>query len=108
FFENGRRLPAQISQTWGQYLSWVKEDDEWTGRWTGHPEGYVDVESLNLSDSDSEIVIWAKQGRLDGTVASRELCRSFPLFNYVLLDGAVSGDSAEVLVFDFVFGRQVN
>jgi len=107
FFENARAMPAQIRMTWGQYLSWMKDDNSWTGKWSGSPETYVDLQSLGLSSTDTEIVIWAEHGRIDGTIASRTVCNAFPLFNYVLLEGEVSGDAAEVRAFDYVAGRRI-
>lgn len=104
---NSRVLPSELSKTISQFRSWVKEDSEWTGKWTAHPEGFADLEDLQLSDVELEIVIWATEGQIDGTIATRRLCKELPMFNYILLEGAVFGDSANVTAWDLVGGHRV-
>ncbi|MFD0928515.1 hypothetical protein ACFQ1T_01860 [Methylophilus glucosoxydans] len=54
-----------------------------------------------------EIVIWATEGRIDGTIATKRLCKELPLLNYILLEGSVSGNSAEVVAWDLIGGHRV-
>ncbi len=104
---NSRILPAEASKTISQFRSWVKEDAEWTGRWTAHPEGYADLEDMQLSNVDLEIVIWATEGRIDGTIATKRICKEFPTYNYIILEGSVFGDSANVTAWDIIGGHRV-
>jgi hypothetical protein len=102
--KNARELPASFEKTKAQFQSWVYEDAEWTGIWTSFPEGLIDMEALHLSDVDLEITIWAKQGHIDGVIATTAICRQFPMWDYVLLRGDVSGNDADVVAYDFILG----
>lgn len=104
---NSRILPSEFSKTISQFRSWVKEDSEWTGKWIAHPEGFADLADMQLSDVDLEIVIWATEGRIDGTIATKRLCNELPMFNYILLEGSVFGNSAKVVAWDLVGGHRV-
>lgn len=106
--KNSRILPREISTTVSQFRSWVKEDAEWTGHWTAHPESYADVAGLRLSDVDMQITLWATEGRIDGTIATKKICKSLPILNYVLLEGTVFGDSARVKAWDIIGGHRVD
>ena len=94
--ENVRKLPASIVRTKAQYLSWLHSDSEWTGKWSSSPEGIVDMEDMHLSNVDMQITIWASQGGIDGTIATKKICKEIPLFDFVLLKGQVSGHTAQV------------
>lgn len=104
--QNARILPTEVRDTVAQYRSWVKEDDAWTGHWSSFPEGIVDMADMHLSDVDMQIVIWASQGDIDGTIATKSICKSIPLVNYVLLRGEVSGNVARVVAWDIVSGHK--
>jgi hypothetical protein len=104
---NSRILPSEVATTISAFRSWVKEDSEWTGKWTAQPEGYADIEDMQLSDVDLEIFIWATEGQIDGTIATKRLCKEIPLFNYVLLEGTVTGDLAHVTAWDLIGGHRV-
>lgn len=104
--QNARILPNEIQKTSDQFHSWVKEDSEWTGHWSSFPEGMVDMADMNLSDVDLQITIWAKNGRIDGTIATKKICQSIPVLDYVLLRGEVSGNKAEVIAWDIVGGHK--
>lgn len=104
---NARVLPSEVSKTISQFHSWIKEDSEWTGKWTAHPEGFIDLEEMQLSSVDMEIIIWATEGQIAGTIATKRLCKELPMFNYILLEGSVSGNSAKVTAWDFIGGQRV-
>ncbi|GHT92729.1 hypothetical protein FACS1894116_03400 [Betaproteobacteria bacterium] len=104
--QNARVLPEEVRQTAGQFLSWVKEDTEWTGHWSSFPEGIMDMADMHLSDVDMQITIWASQGNIDGTISTKSICKSIPVFNYVLLRGEVSGNTAHVTAWDIVQGHK--
>lgn len=106
--QNARILPEEARQTANQFLSWLKEDDEWTGHWSSFPEGIVDMPDMHLSDVDMQITIWASQGYIDGTIATKSICRSIPFLNYVLLRGEVFGDTANVVAWDILQGHKTN
>ena len=105
---NSRILPTEISKTISHFRSWVKEDSDWTGKWIAHPEGYADIEDMALSNVDLEIVIWATEGKIGGTVATKRLCKEIPLYNYIQLEGSVFGDSAKVTAWDIIGGHRIN
>ena len=106
--QNARVLPNEVQKTTNQFQSWAKEDDEWTGHWSSFPEGYVDMADMQLSDVDMQITIWASQGNIDGTIATKRICKSLPVLNYVLLRGEVSGNTARVVAWDIVQGHKTD
>lgn len=103
--KNLRILPEEVSTTTAQYEAWVYEDAEWTGNWSSFPEGIVDMEDMRLSDTDLKITIWATQGRIDGTITNSAVCKAVPL-DWLLLSGSVSGNEADVMVWDVVAGKK--
>ncbi|MCT8283564.1 hypothetical protein [Xanthomonas translucens] len=106
--QNARILPSEVRQTTSQFQSWAKEDASWTGNWTSFPEGIVDMADMHLSNVDMQITIWASQGDIDGTIATKSICKSIPVLNYVLLRGKVSGDTAHVVAWDIVQGHKTD
>ena len=106
--QNARILPSEIHQTTSRFLSWVKDDSSWSGHWSYFPEGIVDMADMNLSDVDMQITIWSKEGVIDGTIATKEICKSIPLVDYVLLRGKVSGNTATVVAWDIVQGHKTD
>src|SRR3546814_20930247 len=61
---------------------------------------------MQLSTVDMQITIWASQGEIDGTIATKEICKAIPVFNYVLLRGEVFGNTATVTAWDIVLGHK--
>src|SRR3546814_17322974 len=61
---------------------------------------------MQLSNVDMQITIWASQGEIDGTIATKEICKAIPVFNYVLLRGEVFGNTATVTAWDIVLGHK--
>lgn len=106
--QNARILPGEVRQTASDFLSWAKEDAAWTGHWSSFPEGIVDIADMRLSDVDMQITLWASQGDIDGTIATKSICRSIPVLNYVLLRGEVSGNTANVIAWDIVRGHKTD
>lgn len=106
--QNARILPEEVRLTMSKFLSWAKEDDAWTGHWSSYPEGIVNMADMRLSDVDMQITIWASQGDIDGTIATKNICRSIPVLNYVLLRGSVSGNAAHVVAWDIVQGHKTD
>jgi len=106
--QNVRKLPDEARETSSQYQSWVKEDAEWTAHWSSFPEGVVDMADMRLSNTDMQITIWASQGEIDGTIATKAICRSIPVLNFVLLRGTVSGNTAKVTAWDIVQGYKTD
>lgn len=105
--QNMRKLPAEVEITRDQYLSWLKEDAEWIGEWSTFPEGYVDIGDMRLSDGvDLKISLQAKNGELGGMIASGKVCSNMPFFDFLLLRGTVSGNTANIEVWDIVGGHQ--
>ena len=106
--QNARILPTEIHQTVSQFLSWFKDDADWTGHWSSFPEGIVDMADMHLSDVDMQITVWAKGGGIDGTIATKSICKSIPVLNYVLLRGEISGTTANVIAWDIVQGHKTD
>lgn len=105
--QNIRSLPAEVETTRDQYLSWLKEDAEWTGDWSTFPEGIVNMGDMRLSEGvDLRLSLQAKNGELGGMIASGKVCSNIPVFDFLLLRGSVSGNTATVEVWDIVGGHQ--
>ncbi|MDI5934676.1 hypothetical protein [Halomonas kalidii] len=105
--QNIRQLPSEVETTRDQYLSWLKEDAEWTGDWSTFPEGIVDMGDMQLSEGvDLKLSLQAKNGELGGTIATSAVCANMPVFDFLLLRGTVRGDTANVEAWDIVGGHQ--
>lgn len=105
--QNIRKLPAEAEMTRDQYLSWLREDADWTGNWAAFPEGIVNTGDLRLTEGvDMRLSLQAKKGELEGIIASEEVCANDPALDFLLLRGSVSGDTASVEVWDIVGGHE--
>lgn len=105
--QNMRKIPAEVELTRDQYMSWWKEDAEWSGDWSAFPEGFVDMADMKLTASgDLKISLQAKNGKLDGMIAIRKACEAIP-FDFLLVRGSVSGPTAKIEVWDIDGGRQI-
>lgn len=88
------------------FYSWLYQEKAWTGLFNNFPEGYVDMASMNLSDTSLQMVVIVKDGKVDGVIADKKLCKvGFPN-GYKLLKGNIGlfGNTANVQVFDFEAG----
>lgn len=104
--QNIRKLPTEVEATHDQYMSWLKEDAEWTGDWSNFPEGIADMADMRLSEGiDLKISLQAKNGKLDGMIAAGTVCSNVP-FDFLLLRGSVTGAAANVEVWDIIGGHQ--
>lgn len=104
--QNIRKLPAELEMTRDQYLGWLKEDAAWTGHWSTFPEGVVDIADMKLSEGvDLKISLQAKNGEVGGTIASGTICSQLPIFDFLLLRGSVSGNVANMEVWDIIGGH---
>ena len=104
--QNFRKLPAEVSATTDQYLSWVKEDQEWTGNWSTFPEGIANMGDMKLSDGiDLKIAIRSTNGEINGEITSTSVCKHFPAFDFLLVRGKVNGKSANLTIWDIVRGE---
>lgn len=106
--QNARIMPDEVQKTFNQFMSWVKEDNAWTGHWSSFPEGIVDMEDMHLSNTDLEITIWASQGDIDGTIVTKKICKDIPILDYILLRGEVIGNHASVMAWEILQGHKVN
>lgn len=105
---NAEKLPAEFERVSGKLLSWYYEDQAWTGLWSANPEGYVDSVEMKLSDVDIKLHLLSERGRIDGAISMKSICRVVPMFDYLLLEGKVSGDIATITAFDFIDGERKN
>ncbi|MFZ3004068.1 MAG: hypothetical protein WA071_27400 [Undibacterium umbellatum] len=104
--ENSVKLPEEIESVWNKFSSWKGNDTEWTGIWSNAAEGFVDSADMKLSAIDLRFEIETSKGKLNGTVAARTICKIFPAWNFVLVSGNSSWNSASVEVFDFFAGKK--
>lgn len=88
------------------YYKYVYSDAEWTGAFNNFPEGSLDIASMNLSDTDVEIIIAAKHGKIGGAMAGKPVCKYGLPFDFILIEGetAFLGTKADVRAYDFVGG----
>lgn len=105
---NAEKLPSEFERVSDKFLSWYYKDQAWTGLWSANPEGYVDTEDMKLSDVDIKLHLVAEHGWIDGEVAMKSICSVVPMFDYLLLEGKVSGDIATITAFDFIGGKRKN
>jgi hypothetical protein len=105
--QNIRALPGEVETTRDQFLSWLRKDAAWTGDWSTFPEGIVDMGDMRLTEGvDLKLSLQAKNGELGGMITSGKVCSNLPVFDFLLLRGTVSGNTASVEVWDIVGGHQ--
>ena len=101
-------MPTEISATSDQYLSWRKEDEKWTGDWSTFPEGIVDMADMNLSDGvDLKMSLVSKSGDIGGEISTGTICKRVPHFDFLMIKGKVSGNTARIAVWDIIGGKAV-
>lgn len=105
---NAEKLPAAFSSASDKFLSWYYKDDEWTGVWSSKAEGYVDMADIPVSTVDVHIEMDVHKGRVDGTIATKKICETFPMWDFVLLEGQISGDEFDGIVWDVIKGERQN
>ena len=105
---NAEKLPSEFDRVSGKFLSWYYEDQAWTGVWSAHPESYVDNVDMKLSDVDIKLHLVSEQGSIGGEISMKSICRVVPKFDYLLIDGKVSGDTATIPAFDTIDGERKN
>jgi hypothetical protein len=105
---NAEKLPSEFERVSGKFLSWYYEDQAWAGLWSANPEGYVDSVEMKLSDVDIKLHLLSEHGRIGGEISMKSICRVVPMFDYLLLEGKVSGDRATITAFDFIGGERKN
>lgn len=105
---NAEKLPAEIERVSNQFLAWHYEDRAWEGLWSATPEGYVDIGDMKLSDVDVKLHLIVERGNIGGEIAMKSICRVLPMFDYLLLEGKISGNTATITAFDFIGGHRKN
>jgi hypothetical protein len=106
--QNVRKMPTEFSATSDQYLSWIKEDEKWTGDWSTFPEGIVNMADMNLSDGvDLKMSLGSKNGEIGGEISTGTICKKVPHFNFLMVRGKVSGSTARITVWHIVGGKTV-
>ncbi len=105
---NAEKLPAEFERVSGKFLSWYYEDQAWEGLWSANPEGYVDSVEMKLSAVDIKLHLLSEHGKIGGEISMKSICRVVPMFDYLLLEGKVSGDLATITAFDFIGGERKN
>lgn len=105
---NAEKLPGEFDRVLGKFLSWHFDDSGWAGVWSDNPEGYVDSVDMKLSETDVKLHLYADRGRIGGEIAMKSICQVVPMFDYLLLEGSVSGNIATFVAFDHIGGRREN
>lgn len=106
--QNLRKMPTEISATSDQYLSWIKEDEKWTGDWSSFPEGIVNMADMHLSEGvDLKMSIVSKNGDIGGEISTGTICKNVPHFDFLMIRGKVSGSTARITVWDIIGGKTV-
>jgi len=106
--QNAEQFPDIFAKTRDSLLSRYYDDSSWTGVWSNSPEGYADSSDVTLSDVDVYLQLQTAQGTVDGTIATRKLCRQLPFaVDGVLFRGEVSGKVIHGMAFDYIGGKQV-
>lgn len=104
------KVPPLYQQARDTILSWYYDDVEWSGLWSSFPEGTVDMEDMQLSDTDLKMVMQSKNGEIEGAITTKLICHDIPFNDYVLLRGHVSmfNKSAEIVAWDLVLGHKTD
>lgn len=105
---NAEKIPAAFVSVKSKFLGWYYDDEAWSGMWSAFPEGYTDTEDMNLSKVDLHLDINAGQGKIGGVVTTHKICQALPAFDFVLVEGAVSGNEAKITVYDFIGGKRTD
>lgn len=107
---SSRALPAEIQKTSNQFFNWYGDYAAWKGYWTNFPEGFVDMEEMNLSKEDFRMNIdETKNGSMSGSIETRGICDKVSYFEQLLFDGSISSSNrAEIEIFDYVGGYRRN
>jgi hypothetical protein len=87
---------------------WYYDDKAWTGVWSARPEGYVDSGDMKLSDTDLMLNLIVDHGKVGGDLSTKAICKINPMFDYLMLEGDISGDTATITAFDFIGGKREN
>lgn len=106
--QNAERLPSDIERVTGRFLSWYYDDKAWNGIWSAKPEGYADAGDMSLSDSDLMLNLVVEYGKVGGDLSTKAICKINPMFDFLMLEGKISGDTATILAFDFIGGKREN
>lgn len=103
---NVRELPGEVRKTSDQFFDWYGDYPAWRGHWTNFPEGFVDIDQMNLSEDDFRIDIdETTQGQIVGSIETKGICDKTPIHERLLIDGTISSArTAKISVFEFVGG----
>jgi hypothetical protein len=107
---SSRMLPEEAKKTSDQFWNWYADYAAWKGYWTNFPEGFANMEEMNLSKEDFRLNISdTANGAISGTIETRRICDNVPYFERLLVDGTISSSGlAEISIFDFVGGFRRN
>lgn len=96
---NSEKLPSAVSSFYDKLVTWYRTDQYWTGKWTN--EGVVDARDQPDIYVDLDLLV--QNRAIQGTISSGPQRNSTPL-QFVLLEGAVVGDTLDALAFDYFQG----
>lgn len=106
-YANNKGLFSDLTD---DFYGWLYEEEYWNGLFNNYPEGYVDMASMELSETTTQLVLTSHRGQIDGVISDRRLCGvGFPN-GYKLLKGEISlfGNSAKVIAWDVEKGYPVD
>jgi hypothetical protein len=103
---NLENLPRDVSRVTDKFLGWYYEDEVWTGFWSEFPEGYANLEEMNLGSAKLGIDITSTNGEIGGMIGTREICNTLPFGEFLHIAGTVSGNEAVITAFDYIGGKR--
>jgi hypothetical protein len=103
---NLENLPRDVSRVTDKFLGLYYDDEAWTGFWSEFPEGYVDLEEMNLASVKLGIDITSTSGEIGGMIGTKEICNTLPFGEFLHINGKVSGNEAVITAFDYIGGKR--
>jgi hypothetical protein len=103
---NLENLPRDVSRVTDKFLGWYYDDEAWTGFWSEFPEGYVNLEEMNLGSVKLGIDIIATSGVIGGMIGTKAICNTLPFVEFLHIEGKVSGNEAVITAFDYIGGKR--
>lgn len=94
------------------FLSWYYNDKEWEGTWSDNMEGYINIddenppENINPSNTNMTLLIEVKNGQIDGAIVNRKICETLPILRFVMINGSVNGNTADVIAWNIIEGKR--
>ncbi len=112
--ENSEKLPKDIDRGINSLLSWYYNDKEWEGAWSDNMEGFIILDDTTPSEDippptiGMELIIEATNGNIDGAIVTNTICEKSPIIRYVMINGSVNGNTADLIAWDIIDGKRID